>query len=127
MARPFKLRCIGHVPGATVFKPAGVPARSINKVTLHLDELEALRLVNLEGLDQREAAQQMGVSRPTVGRILKEACRKVTSALVQGDALLIEHGSAPLKPASGSEAEIASPTGAKSADPCKNPSTPPAC
>ena len=99
-----------------MFKPAGVPARAINKVTLHLDEVEALRLVNLEGLDQREAAQRMGVSRPTVGRILKEACRKVTSALVQGDARRIEHGSAPLKPAVESEAELASPTETKSTD-----------
>lgn len=112
MARPFKLRCIRHVPGVTLFKPAGVPARDMTKVVIHLDELEALRLVNLEGLDQSEAAARMGVSRPTVGRILKEARRKITLALVRGDALLIEHGSAPVEhvrsPAADTETGLAS-------------------
>ena len=95
-ARPFKPRCVAYIPGVTVFKPAGVPAKYLTQVTVHLDELEALRLVNIEGLDQEQAAQQMGVSRPTVGRMLKEARRKITQALVNGEALLLEHGKAPI-------------------------------
>lgn len=85
------------MPGVTVFKPAGVRARGRARVTLHFDELEALRLTSLEGLDQAEAAERMGVSRPTVGRILKRATGKVTSALVYGNALWIERGTAPVK------------------------------
>ena len=96
MPRPFKIRCIGHLPGVRAFKPAGVPGRNLVKTTLHFDELEALRLVDGEGMEQAEAAARMQVSRPTVGRILSRARAKVAKALVEGHALLIEEGSAPV-------------------------------
>ena len=94
--RPFKPRCVAHIPNITVFKPAGVPARELKRVTIHWDELEALRLVNLEGCDQKQAAERMNVSRPTVGRMLRETRRKITHALVHGEALLLEQGRAPI-------------------------------
>lgn len=62
------------------------------EVILTLDEFEALRLADLEGLYQEEAAQRMGVSRPTFGRILGVAHRKVAEALILGKALRIEGG-----------------------------------
>ncbi len=57
-----------------------------------LDEFEALRLADLEGLYQAGAAERMAVSRPTFGRILESAHHKVAEALVRGKALKIEGG-----------------------------------
>lgn len=92
MARPFKNRQITAGPAATVYKPAGVPAGQLQWQTLALDELEAIRLADAEGLSQEEIAERMGVSRPTVSRILARARRTVAQALTRGDALQIEGG-----------------------------------
>lgn len=97
MPRPFKTRCIAHIPGVTVFKPAGIPARELTKVEIHFDELEAIRLVDGQGLDHAQAAKRMGVSRPTVSRILERVRRKIAQALVEGEALFIEEGEAPVE------------------------------
>lgn len=83
---------IAGPPVATVYKPAGVPARMLLWTRLALDEFEALRLVDAEGLDQEAAAARMGVSRPTVTRILASARSKVARTLVHGQALVIEGG-----------------------------------
>lgn len=66
-----------------------------------LDELEALRLADLEGLYQEDAAARMGVSRPTLGRILEAGRRKVAEALVLGKALRIEGGPVVARPRRG--------------------------
>jgi predicted DNA-binding protein (UPF0251 family) len=66
-------------------------------VEVHLDELEAIRLVDGDGLDHEQAAEHMKVSRATVGRILKRVRRKIARALVHGEALLIEQGDAPVE------------------------------
>jgi predicted DNA-binding protein (UPF0251 family) len=79
-------------PNFTLFKPQGVPARQLASVTLTFDELEALRLKDLEGLAQDEIANQMGVSQSTVQRILAGARQKVTDAIVRGKMLQIEGG-----------------------------------
>ena len=97
MPRPFKTRCVARLPGVTVFKPAGVPAPQLKQVEIHLDELEAIRLVDGEGLDHAGAAERMKVSRPTVGRILERVRRKIAQALVEGQALMIEQGDAPIE------------------------------
>ena len=59
---------------------------------LGIDELEALRLADLEGLYQEDAARQMNVSRQTFGRIVAAARKKVAEALVRGRSLRIEGG-----------------------------------
>lgn len=59
---------------------------------LTLDEFEALRLADYEGLYHEQAAKEMGISRATFGRILEEARKKVASAIVNGHAFLIEGG-----------------------------------
>jgi predicted DNA-binding protein (UPF0251 family) len=69
-----------------------VPLRALEQVGLTVDELEAIRLADLEGLYQEAAAEQMNVSRQTFGRILEAAHRKVADALVNGKALSIEGG-----------------------------------
>jgi predicted DNA-binding protein (UPF0251 family) len=56
-----------------VFKPAGIPGRGIGEVVMTLDEFEAVRLADLEGLYQEQAAGRMGVSRPTFSRIVEAA------------------------------------------------------
>ncbi len=93
MARPPNCRWVAAAPGATVFKPAGVRACDLDWVTLTLDELEALRLADLKGLHHKQAAERMHVSRPTFGRIVESARRKVAMALCDGRALTIAGGS----------------------------------
>ncbi len=79
-------------PSAPLFKPAGIPATLLEEIVLTLDELEALRLADLEGLHQEDAGARMGISRPTFGRVVEAARRKVTEALTAGKALRIEGG-----------------------------------
>jgi hypothetical protein len=80
------------MPRCKVFKPAGVPACSLEEVILAVDELEAIRLADLQGLYQEQAAKQMNISRQTFGRIIESAHRKVAETLVEGKALRIEGG-----------------------------------
>lgn len=79
-------------PTVTTFKPAGVPARELASVTLPLDELEALRLSDLEGHEHAAAAAAMRISRQTFGRLLGQGRRKVADALLNGKALVFEGG-----------------------------------
>jgi len=92
MPRPFKCRKIAYLPGVTFFKPAGVPMRSLEEIQLTLEEAEAVRLKDLEGLDQEPAAAKMNVSRPTFQRVLSSARRKVADALLNGKAIRITGG-----------------------------------
>ena len=92
MARTKQSRFIQQTPPVSLFKPAGVPARQLARIVLRLDEYEALRLSDLEGLTQEEVAERLGVSRPTVSRILEAGRRSVMQALAEGKALIIEGG-----------------------------------
>ena len=92
MPRPRRCRRVFGPPSCRLFKPAGVPARSLREETITVDELEAIRLADFEGLYQEEAAGQMNVSRQTFGRIIESAHRKVARALVEGNILRIEGG-----------------------------------
>jgi len=84
-----RARCIGFAPGFICFKPCGRPGRGLETVELRADELEALRLSDLEGLYQEECAQRMQISRTTLSRTLAEAHRKVADALIHGRRLVI--------------------------------------
>ncbi|HSL17519.1 MAG TPA: DUF134 domain-containing protein [Methylomirabilota bacterium] len=99
MPRTRSPRRVGGAPPFEAFKPLGRPARELEIVTLGRDELEALRLADLEGLYQETAAERMGVSRATFGRILTSGRRAVADALVGGKVLVI--GEAPVTPGSG--------------------------
>ena len=83
---------VSGLPGVRYFKPQGIPLAELLEVTLEVHELEALRLVHLEGLYQQGGAERMGISRASFGRILESAHQKVTEALVDGCALRIEGG-----------------------------------
>jgi len=90
MSRPKKERCIRCQPNALYFKPRGIPLIHLEEIDLSLDELEAIRLADYEGLYHEQAASRMNISRPTFGRILGEARRKLAETLVEGKALRIE-------------------------------------
>ncbi len=92
MARPQCCRRIGKEPPCGVFKPEGMPDGSLEEVVLSLDEFEALRLADLEGLYQEQAAASMNVSRQTFGRIIDGARRKTAQALILGRVLRIAGG-----------------------------------
>ena len=92
MPRPPKWRRISSWPGALFFKPRAVPLSRLVINVITMDEYEALRLADVDGLDQARAAEMMGVSRATFGRILECAHRKVAEALVMGKAIQIEGG-----------------------------------
>ena len=92
MSRPRELRQVARRPRVWAFKPAGVPLRELRTLTLGLDELEALRLADREGLYHELAAERMGVSRVTFGRILATARGKVAEALLDGRAIVIAEG-----------------------------------
>ena len=92
MAREPKCRRVESIPKVTVFKPAGIPRSSLEEVVVKLEELEAIRLKDLLGLEQEECAERMGVSRPTFQRILMEGRGKIAAALIEGQAIRIEGG-----------------------------------
>ena len=92
MARPRQDRCVRHLPSVDFFKPRGIPMKNLECTGLKVEELEAMRLVDLEGLHQEEAAGKMGVSRKTLWRDLKSGRKNVVEALVQGMAIEIQGG-----------------------------------
>ncbi len=92
MSRPVKCRHIKCNPDAVYFKPRAVPLSELEELVLTMDELEALRLADLEGLYQEDGAAEMNVSRQTFGNIIKNARKKVADALVRGKAIRIEGG-----------------------------------
>lgn len=85
-------RWITTIPETTFFRPVGMPPEQSNTTTITLEELEALRLVDAQGLDQEQAALQMGVSRKTLWNDLMSARKKVAEALVNGWAIRIQGG-----------------------------------
>ena len=86
------LRKIGYFPEITYFKPAGIPLRNLEEVVLTLDEVEAIRLSDLENLNQEEAANQMDISRITFLRILHSAHQKIAGSLIYGKAIKMKGG-----------------------------------
>lgn len=101
MPRPRKLRAIGTDAPVGYYKPQGVPMRELHEAVLPLDGLEALRLADVEGLDQSAAAERMEISRPTFSRLLGEARATVARAITSGWALRIEGGPVVMREAGG--------------------------
>ncbi|MFI5359559.1 MAG: DUF134 domain-containing protein [Halanaerobiales bacterium] len=92
MARPTKERRVEFIPEFDYFKPVGKPLHELEEICLTIEEVEALRLKDLEGLTQEEAAEKMDVSRPTFQRILTMGRKKLTSALINGYAIKFQGG-----------------------------------
>ena len=89
MPRPRKERRCRHFEGDRVFKPRSIPMPELEVLYLGVDELEALRLCDVEGLHQALAGDRMGVSRGTVQRLLKSGRATLVRALVENAALVI--------------------------------------
>jgi len=89
MSRPYLKRRINSLPGVTFYKPQGIPMRALKIMEISLEEWEALRLKDVENLDQTEAAKKMGTSQSTFQRILKKAHKKISFALVNCMAIKI--------------------------------------
>lgn len=92
MPRPRKIRRVSKPPLCNRFKPVGVPARLLQAVDLSVDEYEALRLADYEGLEHKEAAEKMGISRPTFTRLIDQARKKIASGIIEGKEISIGGG-----------------------------------
>jgi len=92
MGRQPLFRRVDFLPQVTYFKPAGIPLLHLQEVRPSIEEAEAIRLKDVEGLEQDECAQRMRVSRPTFARILLLARQKLADALLNGKAIRIEGG-----------------------------------
>jgi predicted DNA-binding protein (UPF0251 family) len=90
MTRPKLPRFIKFKPNIYYFKPRGIPLRSLEEITLFPDELEAIKIYNIDGFEQIEAAKMMNISQPTFARILKSAFIKLSQAIIYGKAIRIE-------------------------------------
>jgi len=92
MARPTKWRKIENIPSVPYFIPSDKDIPELDKNILKLEELEAIRLKDLEGMEQEECAAKMEISRPTFQRILISAREKIADSLINGKSILIEGG-----------------------------------
>lgn len=91
MPRPRKCRQITGDFDVFYFKPKGIGLRDLEEVQLELDELEAIRLVDLEGLNMDKAAISMKISKPTLCRIVNSARNKLANAICNGKAISIQN------------------------------------
>ncbi len=89
MARPIIERNIRCRPAHSCFKPNGIPMTELEQVSLLPDEFEAIRLSDLNGLNQQACADQMGISRQTFGNIIKRARAKTAQSIIEGKALML--------------------------------------
>ncbi|MFH1890046.1 MAG: DUF134 domain-containing protein [Candidatus Kuenenbacteria bacterium] len=89
MPRPRLCRRIRFNPHITYFKPQGVPMRMLDEIELTAEEVEALRLKNINDLDQIDCAKKMNTSQSTFQRILSSAYKKISEALIEGKAIKI--------------------------------------
>lgn len=90
MPRPRIPRCMRFKPGVFYFKPQGIPLRELEEIVLFPDELEALKLYEIDELEQTKAAEKMKISQPTFARILGSAHKKTAQAIILGKAIRIE-------------------------------------
>jgi len=98
MSRPLTCRRVAFLPNVTYFKPAGIPLRALEEVRLSVEEAEAIRLKDLEGLEQEQGAERMNISRPTFQRVLASARQKIANALLNGKAIRIQGGNYEMAP-----------------------------
>lgn len=92
MPRPRCCRRVHAEPGVVYFKPRGIPMTELEESVLTVDEFEAVRLKDLNGLEQEEAAEKMGISQPTFHRLVLSARKKIADAIVNGKAIKIHGG-----------------------------------
>lgn len=92
MSRPLKPRNVCELPEFRMFGPKGIRAKNFEKIVMTIGELETIRLLDHEGLNQEEAAKQMNVARTTVQRIYLTARQKIADCIINGKVLIIDGG-----------------------------------
>lgn len=92
MVRPRLCRRVMFNPNVTYFKPRGIPLVDLEETILNVDEFEAVRLKDLNDLEQEECAKRMNISQPTFNRLVRGARKKIADAIVNGKAIRIEGG-----------------------------------
>ena len=92
MGRRHLYRRVNSLPQITYFKPGGIPLVDLQEIQLLVEEAEAIKLKDLEGLGQEQCAQKMNISRSTFSRILDSARLKIADALLNGKAIRIGGG-----------------------------------
>ncbi len=92
MVRPRRIRRIFFQPDVTYFKPAGVPMINLKETILSFDELEAIRLIDSQGMEQNKAGKKMKISQSTLSRLLKIGRKKLADAITNGQAIKIQGG-----------------------------------
>ena len=90
MPRPRLRRRIRGRPNSSYFKPAGIRMVELEESVLAKDEFEAIRLVDFQEIDQGKAGEMMGISQPTLSRLLKSGRKKIAEAIVKGKAIRID-------------------------------------
>lgn len=90
--RPTMMRKISFDSDVTYFKPAGIPLHHLEEIKITFEEVESLRLKDVENLNQEDCSKKMGISQPTFFRILNSARKKASDAIVKGKAIRIEGG-----------------------------------
>ncbi len=85
-------RRVHNLPRVNYFKPSGVTSAQLQEVILSIEEAEAIRLKDLEGLEQEECAQKMKISRSTFARELNSGRKKIADAMTNGKAISIYGG-----------------------------------
>lgn len=79
-----------HLPkNSLIFKQTGIPTAEMDKIHLGMDELEAMRLCDYEGLSQEDAGRRMNVSRGTVQRLVARGRKSVIDAMINARALVV--------------------------------------
>jgi uncharacterized protein len=89
MPRPRRFRRISEEPKTRCFKPERENNDFLEPIKLTLDEFEAIRLRDYHDIQQRKSAEIMGISQPTLHRILASARKKISKALIEGNSIII--------------------------------------
>ncbi len=92
MGRRQLWRRVSYIPPVNYFKPAGAPLAALEEVQLLVEEAEAIRLKDLEKLEQEQCAEKMSISQSTFSRLLDSARQKIADALLNGKAIRIGGG-----------------------------------
>ncbi|MBU0894434.1 MAG: DUF134 domain-containing protein [Nanoarchaeota archaeon] len=92
MVRPTRTRRIFFQPDITYFKPAGIPMVNLKETILSFDELESIRLIDSEKMEQNKAGKKMKISQSTLSRLLREGRKNLADAILQGHAIKIQGG-----------------------------------
>lgn len=92
MVRPTRTRRIFFQPDVTYFKPVGIHRVNLKETLLSFDELEAIRLIDSERMEQNKAGKKMKISQSTLSRLLREGRKKLADAIIQGNAIKIQGG-----------------------------------